>query len=258
MDTAAHAEGRLVPRNRYLLVIALATMVLGALQALDAIELPFGALFSGVSGSTFSATTLGDFMTKYGYPSLFALMAIESASLPVPSEVVLPFAGYLVYTGAMSFWVAVVVSTAASLTGALIDYYLAIWLGRPFVTAILGLFRLHKGGLDRAERWFARSGQWTVFAARFVPGLRTIISLPAGLFEMKLLTFVLMTVAGCFAWSVILIYAGFLAGPAWSTAFSSSSTVIDYLSALVAIVSGAYVLYFVYPMTTRSSASPRA
>jgi membrane protein DedA with SNARE-associated domain len=113
---------------------------------------------------------------------------------------------------------------------------------------VLKLFRLHKGALDRAEAWFEKSGQWTVFAARFVPGLRTIISLPAGLFRLSLTRFVVMTVAGCFAWSVILIYAGLLAGSSQEalSAFSTSSVLIDYLSGLVAALSVAYIAYFFY------------
>lgn len=185
-------------------------------------------------------------MMKYGYASLFALMALESASLPIPSEVVLPLAGYFVRIGVLNFWVAVGVSTAASLAGALVDYFLAAWLGRPFVVRLLNLFKLHRGALDRAEAWFERSAQWTVFAARFVPGLRTIISLPAGLFEMDITRFIIMTTTGCFAWSVVLIYAGFLAGSASSSAFVSSPTAIDGLSALVAAMSAAYMAYYAY------------
>ncbi|MDG6902836.1 MAG: DedA family protein [Nitrososphaerota archaeon] len=235
-----------VPRSRYLLVIAVATFVVGALQAADFIELPFGAWFSAVSGSLFSSAFLNGFMTQWGYLSLFALMALESASLPVPSEVVLPLAGYFVYVGTMNFWAVVAVSTAASITGALVDYYLAVWLGRPFVVGLLRLFRLHRGALDRAEAWFEKSGQWTVFAARFVPGLRTIISLPAGLFQLNIWRFVVMTLAGCFAWSVVLVYAGFLAGSSQGAlnAFASSTVIIDYLSAAVAAMSAAYVAYY--------------
>ena len=236
-----------VPRSRYLFVVALAAFAVGLLQATDVVELPFGTLFSWISGSVHSSTTLNDFMTTYGYASVFALMALESASLPVPSEVVLPLAGYFVRTGALSFWPVIAVSTVASLAGALVDYYLAKWLGRPFVVGLLKLFRVHGDSLDRAEAWFARSAQWTVFAARFVPGLRTVISLPAGLFEMKVGRFVLMTVAGCFAWSVVLVYAGVLAGNVSATTFSTSSTVLDGLSALVAVMSAAYILYNVYP-----------
>jgi membrane protein DedA with SNARE-associated domain len=235
-----------VPRSRYLLTVALAFLVIGILQATDVVELPFGTLFSWISGSILSSTALNSFMTTYGYASVFALMALESASVPVPSEVVLPLAGFFVRAGTLSFWPVVVVSTVASLVGALLDYYLAKWLGRPFVVGLLRLFRLHRTSLDRAEAWFDRSAQWTVLAARFVPGLRTVISLPAGLFEMNVPRFVLMTVVGCFAWSVILVYAGFLAGNVSATTFSTSSTVTDGLSALVALMSAAYILYYGY------------
>jgi membrane protein DedA with SNARE-associated domain len=248
LQNSGRPLGSLVPRSKYLIVIAFAGLVVGLLQATDVVELPFGAWFSGLTGSVLSAASLNDFMTKYGYASLFALMALESASLPIPSEVVLPFAGYLVYLGTLNFWAAVAVSTAASLTGALLDYYLAAWLGRPFVVELLKAFRLHRTALDRAEGWFAKSGQWTVFAARFVPGLRTVISLPAGLFRMRIGSFVLMTVAGCFAWSVVLVYAGLVSGPAWSSAFTSSTMVIDDLSGLVAAVSAAYIAYYSYPV----------
>ena len=243
--------GSLVPRNRYLLIVALAVLVLGLVQASGTAELPFGSWFSTLSGSLLSSPTLMDFMSKYGYASVFVLMALESASLPVPSEVVLPLAGYFVHQGAMDFWLAVLVSTLASLVGALVDYFLAKWLGRPFVVGLLGLFRLHKDSLERAEGWFERSAQWTVFAARFVPGLRTVISLPAGLFEMNLTRFVIMTVAGCLAWSVVLIYAGTLAGSAAGSVFESSQAVVQGLSALVAMASAAYVAYYLYPKVSK-------
>ena len=247
MRTAFGRAGSVVPRSRYLLVLALVCLAVGLLQAANVVQLPFGAWFSKVSGSILSSPTLSSFMKNYGYLSLFTLMALESASLPVPSEVVLPFAGYLVSVGTLNFWVVILVSTLASLVGALVDYYLAIWLGRPFVVALLRAFKLHKDTLDRAEAWFARSGQWTVFAARFVPLLRTVISLPAGLFEMNIWRFVAMTVVGCFAWSVVLVYAGFLAGSAATSAFASSPTVIEGLSGAVAVISAAYVGYYFIP-----------
>jgi membrane protein DedA with SNARE-associated domain len=239
-------EGPLVPRSRYLLVATLATFVVGVLQATDVIELPFGAWFSAASGSVLPASFLNGFMTHWGYLSLFVLMALESASLPIPSEVVLPLAGYFVYVRAMNFWVAVAVSTAAGVVGALADYYLAVWLGRPFVVGLLRLLRVQRGALDGAEAWFAKSGQWTVFVARVIPGLRSIISLPAGLFRLEILRFTVMTLAGCLAWSAVLIYAGFLAGSSQQaiTAFASSTVVIDYLSGAIAAMSAAYIAYF--------------
>jgi len=238
--------GSLVPRSKYLLALALFSLVVGLAQALNVVQLPFGSWFSWLSGSVLSSSTLNSFMTKYGYASLFILMALESASLPIPSEAVLPLAGYYVYIGTLDFGLVVVVSTVASLTGALVDYFLATWLGRRFVIGLLGVFRLHKDVLDRAEAWFDGSAQWTVFAARFVPGLRTVISLPAGLFEMDRIRFVIMTLAGCFAWSVVLVYAGYLAGSPSTSTFATSSTVIQGLSALVAVASAAYVVYYIF------------
>ncbi len=235
-----------LPRSKYLLAVATVVFVVGFLEAADFVNIPFGPWFSFVTSSILSSATLTTFMTKYGYASLFGLMALESASLPVPSEVVLPLAGYFVRTGVLNFWVAVGVSTVASLAGALLDYFLAIWLGRPFVVGLLRLFRLHRDILDRAEAWFGRSAQWTVFAARFIPGLRTVISLPAGLFEMKLSRFVVMTVAGCFLWSVVLIYAGYLAGAVTGSTFASSSAVVDGLSGILAAISAVYIGFYFY------------
>ena len=244
--TGSRSFGSWVPKSKYLFGFALVLFVVGFLQAVDLVELPFGAWFSLLSGSILSSSTLISFISTYGYASVFALMALESASLPVPSEVVLPLAGYFVATHQLDFWAVVVVSTVASLTGALVDYYLAKWLGRPFVVGLLSIFRLHRNSLDRAEAWFSRSAEWTVLAARFVPGLRTVISLPAGLFEMKMSRFVLMTAVGCFAWSVILVYAGVLAGSQSTTTFTTSPTVIDGLSGLVAAMSAAYMVYYAY------------
>jgi len=252
----SRSVGSWIPRNRYLFFCALVLFIVGVLQAVDLLELPFGTLFSWLSGSLLSSATLNSFISKYGYASVFSLMALESASLPVPSEIVLPLAGYFVGAHQLDFWAVVVVSTLASLIGASLDYYLAKWLGRPFVVGLLNLFRLHRNALDRAEAWFGRSAQWTVFAARFVPGLRTVISLPAGLFEMRLSRFVLMTAVGCFAWSVILVYAGVIAGAPSSSTFANSSTVVDGLSALVAAMSAAYMVY--YALASKRGAGPTA
>lgn len=245
MDRSSTANARLAPRNRYLLLVAAIAFAVGLMQLTHVLELPFGNLLAGGGGSAISTSSLLKFMKNVGYLSLFILMTLESASLPIPSEVVLPFAGYLVSLGAMEFWIAVAVSTAALLAGALVDYFLALRLGRPFVVRTLKAFGLGSGTLDRAERWFERSGQWTVFVARFVPGLRATISLPAGLFRMGLWPFLSMTTVGSFAWSAILVYAGYVAGPAWQSAFASSTIIVDSLAAIAAGAGAAYIVYFV-------------
>ena len=235
---------RLVPRNKYLLVAAILVLCVALAQVTRLIQLPLAQFFSGPSTSVLSTSNLVAFMQNNGYLSLFILMAMESAAIPIPSEVVLPFAGYLVSIGAMDFAFALVVSTVASLVGGLIDYYLAFFLGRPFVVSMLRVFRVDPRALDRAEGWFERSGQWTVFVARFVPVVRSVISLPAGLFEMKLVPFITMTVVGCLGWSAILVYAGYAAGKFSATIFSSSAAVVDGLSLIIAVAAGAYVVYY--------------
>ncbi len=256
IDTAAQAQtggesehgagefGALVPRNRYLLLVAVAALVVSALQLVRVIDIPIGQVFSGSSASLLSTQSLLDFMRTWGYVSLFALMMLESASVPIPSEIILPFAGYLVSLGAMNFELAVIVSTAAGLVGALVDYYLAYFLGRPFVISLLRAFRIDPRALGRAEGWFERSGQWTVFAARFVPLLRSLISLPAGLFRMRMWVFVVMTVIGCLGWATVLVYAGAVAGTAIPNALGSSATVADGIAAVVAAAAVLYVVYF--------------
>jgi membrane protein DedA with SNARE-associated domain len=199
-------------------------------------------------------------MRKYGYVSLFALMAAESASAPIPSEIVMPVAGYLVYQGALSsLFLTLAVSLVAALVGALLDYFLARALGRPFVLAILRVFRLEVSRLDRAERWFDRSGQWTVFAARFVPLIRALISLPAGLFRMALVPFLVMTTVGCVIWNGILLYAGFAAGGYITNACAgpSASLVINGFSAAAVFFASAYLAFFALEVRRRrNSKSP--
>jgi membrane protein DedA with SNARE-associated domain len=233
-----------IPKNGCLLVAAAVALCVSVAQLTDLVELPFGAIFGGSSASVLSTASLVSFMSSFGYVSLFALMTLESASVPIPSEVVLPFAGYLVYSGAMNFALALLVSTIASLAGALVDFYLAFFLGRPFVVSMLKGFRVNPTALDRAEGWFGRFGQWTVLVSRFVPVLRSVISLPAGLFRMRLVPFVVMTIVGCLGWSAVLVYSGYAAGRLWDSVFSSSITVADGFSLAIAAVASAYIVYF--------------
>ena len=248
MSAEAPSAAPLMPRSRFLLAAAIVVLTVGVLQLTHVFEIPLGSWFSnsGAGGSVISKSSLVGFMKSAGYPSLFGLMVLEGSSMPVPSEVVLPLAGYLVSLGILNYWLVLAVSTTACVVGALIDYALALWLGRPFVAKMMKTFRVHGGALDRAERWFDTSGRWTVFLARFVPILGPVISLPAGLFRMDVKSFVLMTAAGALGWSAVLVYAGVLAGNAWASAFTSSTTVVDALSLVAASAATIYVTYYVY------------
>lgn len=243
MPGSAPDRAPLLPRSKAALAASAVLLAVALPQVLHAAGLLSEGWPGGSGGSVLPTSTLVSYMKSEGYPSLFALMALEGACMPIPSEVVLPLSGYLVYAGALNYWVVLCVSTAASLVGALVDYFLALWLGRPFVVRMLKLVSLHGGALDTAERWFGTSGRWTVFLARFVPVFGPLISLPAGLFKMDLKEFVPMTAAGVFGWSALLVLAGYVAGDAWQTAFSFL-TVANVLAAILAAAAVAYIAYY--------------
>lgn len=240
---------RLIPQNRYLAIAALAALCVSVILILDKFELPFGSSIveALTTGSVLSVNFLG-YLTTLGYGGLFILMVLESASLPIPSEVVLPITGYLVYLGAMDFGVAVAVSTVAGVVGAFVDYILGLKLGRPFVGRLLKRFGVGEKRLDQAERWVSSKGSWSVLFARFVPGLRSIISIPAGVLRMRVQPFFLMTLVGSFAWSTLLIYLGYSSGPLWETALTSVSIfLVQFVVVALAAVSFLYIVYFLIP-----------
>src|SRR5580704_6771726 len=132
-------------------------------------------------------------MEKSGYAGIFVLMVLESATVPIPSELILPFAGYLVFLGQLNFWLAVLVASAGSLVGTMIDYLIGYSLGRAAILRYGKFIRLEERRLETAERWFARHGNVVVLLARFVPVIRTLIAFPAGIAEMKIWKFVLFS-----------------------------------------------------------------
>jgi membrane protein DedA with SNARE-associated domain len=241
-------EHGFLPERWYFALAAAILLALGLLDLAGALALPIGAWFTTQGGlSMLSSSSIVSTLTAYGYVSLFILMAVESASLPVPSEVVLPFAGYLVYVGAMDFTLALVDSTIAGVVGALVVYYLALKLGRGVMDRILGKFGVKATTIDRAERWMSRQGAWGVLAARFVPGLRSVISVPAGLFNMDVRPFFVTTLVGSFVWSAFLIYLGYSAGRLWGNAVGASSAWVGTAVALALIICAAsYLGWYAY------------
>jgi membrane protein DedA with SNARE-associated domain len=250
MERPELRKGHRVPRNKYVLTASFAVIGLCVIEILEFVELPFEKLLGGVSSSTyFFSLNVISLLTSLGYVSLFVLMLLESASLPIPSEIVLPFAGYLVYSGVMTFSGALIVSTAALMAGALIDYYLGLKIGRPILVGLLKWFRVNPEQARRAEEWVSKRGAWTVFAARFIPGLRSIISVPAGMLRMKLTSFALTTLLGSLGWSVVLIYIGYSAGPLWNMALSSFALLLNQILVFAVMgISIIYILYYFLPL----------
>ncbi|HZZ38118.1 MAG TPA: DedA family protein [Acidobacteriaceae bacterium] len=157
------------------------------------------------------------FISTAGYGGVLLLMAIESACVPLPSEIIMPFAGYLVHTGRLSL---IGVATAGALgcnLGSLIAYWIGAYGGRPFITRYGRFVLLNPHDLARAEHFFGRFGGITVFLGRLLPVVRTFIALPAGIARMPQLRFHLYTFLGSWPWCFVLAWVGMKLGQAWDT-----------------------------------------
>ncbi len=185
-------------------------------------------------------------MLAAGYAGLFIAMFLESISLPIPSEVFLPLAGYFVFLGRMSFPIAIGISLVAGLLGSLAAYFLALRLGAPLVYAAAGKLGISQKTLAKSEVWLSgRYGSALIFVARFVPGIRSSISLPAGALKMNPFRFSLMTLIGTFGWCAALVYIGYSAGPLWqSSEIAITNAIIHALPYAIGLASGIFVTYF--------------
>ena len=154
-------------------------------------------------------------ISKMGYSGIVLLMGIESACIPLPSEVIMPFSGYLVSTGRFNLiWVAVAGAAGCNL-GSLVAYAVGAWGGRPLAEKYGRWILDSRHDLEMADRFFARYGDWAVFLARLLPVVRTFIALPAGIARMNFLRFNIYTFLGSFPWCLGLAYVGYKLGPRW-------------------------------------------
>ncbi len=162
-----------------------------------------------------------DEIARYGYLAIFVLMVLESACVPIPSEVTMLFGGALVSASFLApeqqleFWAVVAVGTLGNLVGSWIAYGVGYVGGRPFVDRWGRFLLIRPHEVDRAHEWFDRHGELAVFGGRFVPVVRTFISLPAGVVRMGPVRFTVYTVAGCFPWCLALTWLGYLLGARW-------------------------------------------
>lgn len=159
-----------------------------------------------------------------GYLGVMVAMAIESAMVPLPSELILPYAGFLVSDtlqlepltkAPWSFWIVVIVATLGNTLGSLVAYGIGAWGGRPFLERYGRYLLIRPHEIELADRFFERYGAATVFVGRLLPIVRTFISFPAGVTRMPLGTFVLYSTLGAFPWSILLVYAGTVLGAHW-------------------------------------------
>jgi Uncharacterized membrane-associated protein len=184
---------------------------------------------------------LAETVLALGYPGIIFLMAIESSFIPFPSELVMPPAGYLIHEGQMT-WLGVIASgLAGSMIGAYFNYYLALWLGRPFFIRYGRYFFVSEESIDKAEKFFANHGEITIFVGRLIPVIRQLISLPAGIARMNIWKFTFYTLIGAGIWMFILTYVGYQVGKNAELLQEYLHSAVIWVLILVAVVVVGYV-----------------
>lgn len=178
-------------------------------------------------------------LDKLGYLGIFFGMALESACIPIPSEAILPFGGYLSYTGRLNLFWMIMVGTIGGTVGSIGAYYLGRYGGRPLVEKYADKLRLSKSKIEKSDYYFNKYGEKIVFYSRLLPIIRTFISLPAGISKMDFKKFTIYTFLGSLIWSIVLGYAGYKMGENW-VAIRPLFHIADII---VAIAIVGYIIY---------------
>lgn len=179
-----------------------------------------------------------------GYWGVFIAMTLESACIPLPSEIIMPFSGYVVYQGTtnMNLIGIGIVGALGNLLGSLIAYYIGLDGGRPILEKYGKYILISHSKLELADKWFEKYGYEAVFISRFLPGVRTFISLPAGIAHMDIKKFIIYTFLGCLPWSFALAYIGFRLGPQWEL-IKTYFHILDYVVILGVVIFLGYMIY---------------
>jgi membrane protein DedA with SNARE-associated domain len=151
-------------------------------------------------------------LNAMGYPGIFALMAMESSIIPLPSELVMPPAGYLAHQGQMNIWIAILIGTLGSLAGAYANYFAAHWLGRPLILKYGKYVWITEEKFAKAESFFLKHGEISIFIGRLLPVIRHLISIPAGIAGLNHFCFSFYTLFGAGIWCTILAWIGYFIG----------------------------------------------
>lgn len=181
-------------------------------------------------------------ISSLGYGGIVFLMALESMVAPVPSELVMPFAGFLIAQGKFSFLWVIVASSIGSIIGSLISYYVGMYGGNALVIKFGKYLLLDEHDLQKTHEWFNKRGEITVFISRFIPVVRHLISIPAGVGKMSLKKFCFYTIIGATIWNTFLAYFGFKLGKNWLM-IREYSEYISIPTAVIIVVVGGYFIY---------------
>ncbi len=167
-----------------------------------------------------------DFVSTYSYFGVFVLSFLETLFAPLPSEIVLPFAGYIAWKNndVLFLFISIIVGAIGNTIGSIPLYYLG-FLGRNFVEKYGKYFFINKKRLNFAEKWFEKNKFLTVFLFRFVPGMRSLISIPAGLFRLKIKDYMILTFLGFLIWNSFLVSLGYVLGNYWQESLKYASQI---------------------------------
>ena len=191
---------------------------------------------------SFVSSFIVNFISGSGYFGIGILMALESACIPIPSEIIMPFSGYLVFLDKFSLWSVVVVGTVGNLIGSIVAYLVGYYGGRPIIEKYGKYVLLSVNDLNKAEKWFKRYGSISVFFSRMIPVVRTFFSFPAGIAKMPFCKFSLYTFFGSLPWVIFLTYIGIMTGENWQN-IEVYFRRFDWLIVIVAIFGFGWWLY---------------
>ena len=193
-----------------------------------------------------------NYIQVWGYPAILIGMALESANIPIPSELIFGFAGYLVYLGQLDFNLSIIYGVAGGLLGSAVSYYVGYYGGPPFIYKYGKYVLLSERKVRLAQNWFDRYGLIAVFFARLLPVVRTFISLPAGFAKVNFPKFILYTFLGSVPWTIALIYAGMALGENWHilSAYGHEASLIT-VGIIIAII--IYLIRKNHTNTTRKT-----
>jgi len=187
-----------------------------------------------------------DLIDIWGYPAILIGMALESANIPIPSELIFGFAGYLVFLGRLDFNSVVMAGVVGGLIGSILSYLVGYYGGPTFVTRYGRYMFLSDKNVAMAQKWFDRYGLITVLVARLLPVVRTFISLPAGFARVNFVKFVAYTILGSTPWTIALVYIGMLLGENWP-----KMRAIGHEASLV-VAGGLFILLIYYIIRKRT------
>jgi len=188
----------------------------------------------------FLASVVISIISYIGYAGIFLLMFVESCGIPMPSEVIMPFSGFLVSSGALNFWSVVFVGAFGNLVGSWLAYYIGAKGGRPLIEKYGKYILISKHDLNLADKWFLKYGDFIVFVGRLLPVIRTYISFPAGISKMNFKKFSIYTFLGAFPWCVLFTWFGVKMENHWN---EIQKTLHNFDMLMLFIVIGAITWY---------------